>query len=129
MGFTEAIVSVFKNYANFNGRARRSEFWYFTLFCIIVEFILDLLSGGDALSIFSVLYLIFSLGVLVPSLAVCWRRLHDIGKSGAYWCFSFIPLIGWILLLIWFVRDSDLGSNRFGPNPKGQNPPSDGPEM
>jgi len=65
-----------------------------------------------------IIYGLFSLAILVPSLAVAWLRLHDIGKSGAYWLFIFIPLVGWIFLLAWFVKDSDLGENRFGPNPK-----------
>ena len=77
--------------------------------------------GADVYTFVDIIYGLFSLAILVPSLAVAWRRLHDIGKSGAYWLFIFIPLVGWIFLLAWFVKDSDLGENRFGPNPKAQN--------
>ena len=126
MTFTQAISSVFKNYANFNGRARRSEYWFFELFMLIISavvYLVDyLITGGAAVYNFvDIIYGLFSLAILVPSLAVAWRRLHDIGKSGVYWLFIFIPLVGWIFLLAWFVKDSDLGENRFGPNPKAQN--------
>lgn len=126
MSFGQAISSVFKNYANFNGRARRSEFWFFELFTLIISAVVNLIDylitgGADIYTFVDIIYGLFSLAILVPSLAVAWRRLHDIGKSGAYWLFIFIPLVGWIFLLAWFVKDSDLGENRFGPNPKAQN--------
>lgn len=125
MSFGQAISNVFKNYANFNGRARRSEFWFFWLFNtvigIVIEIIDYLITGGvSGTSFIYIVYCLYTLAVLVPTLAVTWRRLHDIGKSGAYWLFIFIPLVGWIFLLAWFVKDSELGENRFGPNPKAQ---------
>ena len=122
MGFVEAIKHVFSNYANFSGRARRSEYWYWTLFTVIVSLVLGLLGGtsGDSSSVSggSILSSIFSLAVLVPGLAVCWRRLHDIGKSGGYYFLVLIPLVGAIILFVWFCRDSDPGTNQYGPNPK-----------
>ncbi len=127
MSFGQAISSVFKNYANFNGRARRSEFWFFALFNLIIYLaasVINYLIAGssDTTSIIGIVYLLYSLATILPSLAVSWRRLHDIGKSGAYILFILIPLVGWIFLLAWFVKDSDMGENRFGPNPKGQYP-------
>lgn len=127
MSFGQAISSVFKNYANFNGRARRSEFWFFALFDLIIYLaasVINYLIAGssDTTSIIGIIYLLYSLATILPSLAVSWRRLHDIGKSGAYILFILIPLVGWIFLLAWFVKDSDMGENRFGPNPKGQYP-------
>ena len=127
MSFGQAISSVFKNYANFNGRARRSEFWFFALFNLIIDLaasVINYLIAGssDTTSIIGIIYLLYSLATILPALAVSWRRLHDIGKSGAYILFILIPLVGWIFLLAWFVKDSDMGENRFGPNPKGQYP-------
>lgn len=127
MSFGQAISSVFKNYANFNGRARRSEFWFFALFNLIIYLVASVINyliagSSDTTSIIGIIYLLYSLATILPSLAVSWRRLHDIGKSGAYILFILIPLVGWIFLLAWFVKDSDMGENRFGPNPKGQYP-------
>ena len=127
MSFGQAISSVFKNYANFNGRARRSEFWFFALFNLIIYLAASVINyliagGSDTTSIIGIIYLLYSLATILPSLAVSWRRLHDIGKSGAYILFILIPLVGWIFLLAWFAKDSDMGENRFGPNPKGQYP-------
>lgn len=120
MNFTEAVTGVFTNYATFSGRARRSEYWYFFLFNFIVNLVLNTLSrlthGSAIIAIISVIY---SLAVLVPSLAVVWRRLHDLGKSGAYFFFIFIPLAGPFILLYWLCQDSQPGENDYGPNPKG----------
>ena len=94
MGFKEAIIKVFNNYANFSGRARRSEYWYFFLFTGLVTGVLGALGGNpeNGRNIFTVLSSLFSLAVFIPNLAVIWRRLHDIGKSGANYthvgCFS-----------------------------------------
>ena len=133
MSFTEAISSVFHNYAKFDGRARRSEYWYWTLFVMIINAVLYGLtavttanssSGGSSsgFSFVSVISMIWSLAILVPGLAVCWRRLHDIGKSGAYYFIILIPLVGPILMLVWFATDSEPGPNQYGPNPKEPQP-------
>ena len=123
MGFQEAIRNVFDNYANFNGRARRSEYWYFSLFTFLVGLVFSTLRtvAGDGVigSILIGAYSLFSLAVLVPGLAVSWRRLHDIRKSGAYIFIALIPLVGPILLLIWFCQEGDRGPNQYGPDPKG----------
>ena len=116
MTFVEAIQSVFSNYANFNGRARRSEYWYFALFNFVVNTVLGLLAAK--FSFFGIIEGLFGLAVLVPCLAVCVRRLHDIGKSGICILFALIPCVGGILLLVWCARDSE-PDNQYGPNPKG----------
>ena len=123
MEFKEAILHVLNNYANFNGRARRSEYWYWTLAVTLVSGALTLLirlSGDSGIlhGLLNGIYSLFSLAVLVPGLAVCWRRLHDIGKSGANWFWVFLPIVGIIMLLVWFCKDSQPGDNQYGPNPK-----------
>ena len=119
MGFGEAIQSVFSKYATFSGRARRSEYWYFVLLQVIVTAVLNGLYSATESVAFSAILVLFDLALLVPSLAVCWRRLHDIGRSGGYYFFILIPLVGWILLLVWMCQDSQPGANQYGPNPKG----------
>ena len=119
MGFGEAVQSVFSKYATFSGRARRSEYWYFVLLQVIVTAVLNGLYSATESVAFSAILVLFDLALLVPSLAVCWRRLHDIGKSGGYYFFILIPLVGWILLLVWMCQDSQPGANQYGPSPKG----------
>lgn len=126
MSMKEAIQSVFRQYATFTGRARRSEYWYYTLFVVIVNLAFTAIStiaGAESglTRFITILQSLWSLAIFIPGLAICWRRLHDIGKSGAYWFFCFIPLVGAILLLVWFCQDSQPGENQYGPNPK-ENP-------
>ena len=116
MKMMDAVKSVFTQYATFSGRARRSEYWYFTLFTMIVSAILGVI--GEALPMLAFLDTIYSIATLVPGLAVTWRRLHDIGKGGGWYFLLFIPLVGWIFLLVWLCRDSQPGENAYGPNPK-----------
>ena len=73
---------------------------------------------GRYMFLFSILSGLYSLAVLIPSLAVTWRRLHDIGKGGGWYFFILVPLVGWIFLLVWLCRDSQPGQNAYGPNPK-----------
>ncbi|TKD70009.1 DUF805 domain-containing protein [Pseudalkalibacillus hwajinpoensis] len=105
-----------KDYVNFNGRARRKEYWMFTLFNIIISVILSLLESVVGLAPF--LTTIYSLFILLPSLAVTVRRLHDTGRSGWWILIGLIPFIGGIVLLVFACLDSELKENRFGPNPK-----------
>lgn len=130
MTFSKAVASAFSKYATFSGRARRSEFWYFYLFILLVEliftFLITLITilGDSRVSnlLFNLLfgiYSIFNLAVLVPSLALTWRRLHDTGHSGGYYFLGLIPLVGGIILLVWFCTDGQRGPNRYGPDPKG----------
>lgn len=123
MGFLDAIKSVVvDNYANFSGRARRSEYWFFVLANFLLGIITTILS--DVVPRFMLIVYIVGLPLIIPSLAVCVRRLHDIGKSGWFYLLSFIPLIGPILMIIWFCQDSQPGENKWGANPKewGANP-------
>ncbi len=104
---------VFENYANFEGRARRAEYWYFVLFNIIISFALGFIGG---MINFEFLSTIYSLAVLVPSIAVAIRRMHDVGKSG--W-FCLIPIYNIVLA----VTEGEKGANQYGPDPK--NPAAD----
>ncbi len=125
MDFKTAVTSVLKNnYANFNGRARRSEYWYYTLFTVIVEAILtvirSLTPGIPVVGVIvNVLIAIVGLAIFIPGLAVCFRRLHDTGRSGAWILIALIPLIGEIILIVFFAQDSQPGDNKYGANPKG----------
>ena len=113
MNFTEAVSSVFSKYAVFSGRAGRPEFWWFALFNVIASFVLafvdSLFFGREVLGI------IYGLGVLLPGLGVAIRRLHDIDRSGWWILVGLIPLIGWIVLLIWYIRPGTPGPNQYGP--------------
>ena len=103
------FVKCMNNYATFDGRATRSEYWYFNL-CYLILFLLVLMVNETMASVVTLI-------LLVPSLAVTSRRLHDIGKSGWFQLLIFIPLIGAIILLYWYVQDSE-AANEHGPNPK-----------
>ena len=106
------FVKCLKNYANFTGRARRKEFWFFTLvqfIILVVAQILDAIAGTEYL-----VYAIAVLALLVPGLAVAVRRLHDTGKSGWWYLIAFIPLIGAILLIVWFATETKQESNQWG---------------
>ena len=107
---------VLENYANFSGRARRAEFWWFVLANLIIYVILGILMGVS--DIFFVLYVVYGLAVLVPSIAVAVRRLHDTGKSGWFILIGLIPLVGFIILLVFYLQDSQQGSNEHGPSEK-----------
>ena len=124
MGLMDAVKKCFQNYANFNGRARRAEYWNFCLFNLLISLGLGALGNlaGDGFigTVISGISYLYSLAVFIPGLAVAWRRLHDIGKSGAYWFFIFIPLVGAILLIIWLATAGDVGDNAYGPDPKAQ---------
>jgi len=114
-------LKVLKNYVGFEGRARRKEYWMFTLFNIIVSFVLGIIDGLGGLmteSGIGMLGLLYTLAVLLPSIAVGVRRLHDIDKSGWWLLLVFIPLIGAIVLLVFAVMEGTRGSNRFGEDPK-----------
>jgi len=100
------------NYANFNGRARRKEYWMFYLFFIIFSFVAMMLDG--VLGTFGALYGLYVLALLVPALSVFVRRLHDINKSGWWYFISWIPLIGGIWLLVLLCTDGDKESNQYG---------------
>jgi uncharacterized membrane protein YhaH (DUF805 family) len=111
------------NYANFSGRARRKEYWYFALgnlLAIVLLTVVDLSVGTYneelEIGVFSGLYL---LAVLIPSIAVGVRRLHDTGRSGWWLLLSAVPVVGALVILYFTVLDSEPGANEYGPNPKG----------
>ncbi|WP_345868216.1 DUF805 domain-containing protein [Shewanella algae] len=111
----EHFIGAIKKYADFTGRACRTEYWMFTLFYIIFSLVV---SAIDYALGTTVLGLIYSLGLLLPSIAVAARRLHDTDRSGWWQLLAFIPIIGWIVLLVFYCQDSEVGDNRFGSNPK-----------
>ncbi|MBS1751122.1 MAG: DUF805 domain-containing protein [Bacteroidetes bacterium] len=119
------------NYANFNGRARRAEYWYFALGNFIIMFIFYFI-GFAGMFMNSTVLMVFGFGIygitvlatLVPSIAVGVRRLHDIGKSGWYYLIGLIPLVGSIILLVWFFTDGNRFANEYGEDPKNPAGPS-----
>lgn len=108
-------LAVLKKYATFSGRARRTEYWMFFLVNLIVSMVLGFVDTVAGTAFIGVVY---SLAVLLPSLAVGVRRLHDIGRSGWWLLILLVPVIGVIVLLVFAVRDGDAGANAYGPNPK-----------
>lgn len=116
--FQEAVVSALRdNYCNFSGRASRSQFWWFYLFYSIISFIISaavIISGSTVLTV--VQYLVI-LALLLPNLGLCVRRLHDIDKSGWWYLIGLIPIIGAIILLVWFCQNSQMTPNEYGPVP------------
>ena len=113
--FKEAVTRVFNKYAQFNGRASRAEFWWFMLFCVIVGFIFGILTSIS--SVFAYISYLFNLAVFIPVLAVSWRRLHDIDKAGGWWFINFVPLVGFIIFIIWCAKPGVPQANRFGEVP------------
>ncbi len=132
MGFSESVKSVFSKYATFSGRASRSEFWYFVLFNILVSipvYIVGVIIGilfskgpesvMTAFLVGCVFNLIYSLAVLIPSIAVTVRRLHDSGKSGWLYLLILIPYLGSFIIFIFTLLES-APDNKYGPNPNNQ---------
>lgn len=109
MNFQEAIQVCFQKYTDFNGRAKRPEFWWFALFCFLVSLILGVISNS--------LSMIFSLATIIPSLAVGSRRLHDTNKSGWFQLIWLIPIIGWIVMIYLLVQEGNPEANQFGETP------------
>ncbi len=116
VNFTQAVQSVLGKYATFSGRARRSEYWYWSLALLIAFVVLRLL--GAISSAFIIIYAIVALGVLVPGLAVLWRRLHDTGRSGWWVLIGLVPLVGVIVLIVFLATDGTPTENKYGPSPK-----------
>ena len=118
MNMQEAISSVLSKYANFSGRARRSEYWYWTLATVIAATIaglLDAIVGGQIIG-----YIVL-LATFIPTIAVGARRLHDTGRSGWLQLIGLIPFVGWIFVVVWWASDSH-PDNKYGPSPKGGGP-------
>lgn len=105
MNFTQAVSTCLQKYATFTGRAMRSEYWWFALFTVIVSVVASMF--GELVNSLA------SLALLVPSIAVGARRLHDIGKTGWFQLLWFVPLVGWAILIYWAVQPSE-GPNEYG---------------
>jgi uncharacterized membrane protein YhaH (DUF805 family) len=120
MSFGDAVKTCLtKKYANFNDRAPRSEYWWFALFgwgvTMLLSFVDGLIFGNPSgYGLFSTLW---GLAIIVPSIGVGVRRLHDLDKSGWWLLISLIPIIGFLILLFWFVQQGTSAENRFGPDP------------
>ena len=116
---------VFENYANFEGRARRAEYWWYALgnfILLIIAMILDNVLGITMGQMgYGPIYALLALATFIPGLAVGIRRLHDVGKSGWWYFIVLIPIIGAIWLLILFFTEGEKGKNQYGADPKGNN--------
>jgi len=120
------------NYADFSGRARRKEYWFFALSNVLITvagllvlgFFEGIVTGGACFSgtgeplLAGLFNIVFQLALFIPNAAILTRRLHDIGKSGWWWLIAFVPLVGGLVLLLFAVREGDKGSNQYGPSPK-----------
>lgn len=130
------MVLPYKRYFDFSGRSRRKEFWLFALFQWLVSVLIRVVFGMPMLTGMQtgfmitpalmhagpgqILLNIFGLVTLIPGIAVAVRRLHDIDKSGWWYLLIFVPVLGWIALLVFFCRDGTPSANRFGEDPQGR---------
>jgi uncharacterized membrane protein YhaH (DUF805 family) len=112
-------LKVINQYFDFSGRARRKEYWLFSLFSIIISWTLTIIDMVFETYVFSIISTIYSLLIFIPSLAVLLRRLHDSGNTGWYLFLLLIPIFGWIWLLVLLCIESEPGPNKWGENPKG----------
>ncbi len=116
-------VDVLRKYAVFSGRARRKEYWFFVLFNLLIVAGLTLVDAFvgtyDPVREVGLLSGLYGIGMILPSLAVGARRLHDSGRTAWWLLIGLVPIIGAIVLLIFFILDSQMGDNEYGPNPKG----------
>jgi uncharacterized membrane protein YhaH (DUF805 family) len=118
-------LKVLGQYLDFNGRARRKEYWMFVLFNTIFAISAVLLDHAFGITFgdipYGPLYALYGLAIFIPGLAVLVRRLHDSGKSGWLVLIALIPIIGTIWILVLLLTDSESGTNKWGPNPKTNN--------
>lgn len=129
VSFGEAISRAFSNYCRFTGRASRSEFWWWELFTTLAGWVLggpmifttfqNIAAGvqESSFSFWTALSYCWGLLILLPSWGLMFRRLHDIGRSGWWWLLGFIPIIGQIILIVWWCQPSQPGDNQYGPEP------------
>src|SRR6266498_4965432 len=115
MSFTEAIKSGFDKYVTFEGRSARPAYWWWFLFAVLAGIGANILDRAVLDTMF--ISALVGLGLFLPGLAVSVRRLHDTDHSGWWVLIGLIPIIGFIVLLVFYVRQSDAGENRFGPAP------------
>lgn len=115
MSFQEALTACLKKYSTFSGRARRSEYWWFVLAytgALLTVGLIDNVVGSDVLGV------IVLLALVIPALAVSVRRLHDTGRSGAWYLISFVPFVGGLVMLVFACQDSTPSPNIYGSSPK-----------
>src|SRR5262245_37642675 len=121
MTFSQAITAGFQNYVNFSSRASRSEYWYWVLFVALVSiaaFVLDYALFSLPVAIVGgPISILVSLAFFLPNLSIAVRRLHDLDYSGWWVLLALIPVVGLIVLVIWWCRRGTVGPNRFGPEP------------
>lgn len=132
VSFGQAISRAFSKYCCFKGRASRSEYWWFALFMAIVATIFGLCGGvatgyeiattgyyeqPDTLSSGNIVEGLWNLAVLLPSWGLLWRRLHDTGRSGWNFFWGFLPIVGWIILIVYCCKPSEPCENKYGPMP------------
>jgi uncharacterized membrane protein YhaH (DUF805 family) len=110
-------LSVLKNYVGFSGRARRMEYWMFALVNAIIFLVLAILATVTRSFFFWVLLFLYDLAVLLPALAVTWRRIQDTGRNGLWILLGLIPFVGGIILLVFTILPGTQGANEFGPDP------------
>lgn len=114
MNFMDAVKTAFSRYVDFQGRSRRSEFWWFALFNFILSAVANVIDASIGIPILSVIVLLV---LIIPGIAVSIRRLHDLDKSGWWLFIGLIPIVGAILLIVWYATEGTKGDNRFGADP------------
>jgi uncharacterized membrane protein YhaH (DUF805 family) len=120
MGFTQAVTTCYSRYVQFSGRASRSEYWFFWLFCclaLLAAMVVDAVLGLRFSALTGPAYVLVALANFLPSISVSVRRLHDTDRSGWWYWIILIPIVGAILLIVWFCTRGRDGDNRFGRDP------------
>lgn len=115
----EWYLKVLKNYTGFTGRARRKEYWMFLVINMAISLVLQIVLGMISPELMLIVVGLYTLGIILPSIAVVIRRLHDINKSGWWMFISMVPLIGGIWFLVLMAKEGDSGPNEYGADPKG----------
>ena len=122
MSMVDAYKAMWKNYAKFSGRARRSEYWWVILAQTLISTafsLINMVAGDSALgAVANVVISVYGLAKLIPMISLAVRRLHDIEKSGWWYLLNCIPCIGSIILIVFFCKEGTAGSNRYGDDPK-----------
>jgi len=112
MNLFESIASGFRHYVNFRGRALRSQYWWWTLFVSVVAIIANVIQNATNVDW---LFAVVALALFLPGLSVAIRRLHDTNRRGWWILIGLIPIVGWIILFIWYVSKGTEGDNNYGP--------------
>ncbi|CAH2603070.1 putative inner membrane protein [Rhodovastum atsumiense] len=125
MEFVPAVRQAFQRYVDLKGRASRSEYWWFILFTVLVSFICGILDMvlDSVIGTGDLLLPLGTIALLVPSITVAVRRLHDLDRSGWWVLLGLIPVIGEIILIVWFATPGSPGPNRYGGDPLGGQKP------